>query len=297
MAPAARALQIALAAAWLGALGAGGVAHAQEDQPPGPSDPTGRVSPVQVPAGCPNPGLPDVVFVGALVDADVRLGRFQVVQVRAGSIEQFALGGLVDVRFGSDAQPDDPLRFLRRGAEYLIGAKYDPTVQALRSNVREPQPLFGGDDVIAAAETDEDCPVIDDPMQVLNTDGSQVDTGVLKPIGSAKGRVLAAVFVPLAVGLAILFGLTSIRWLFTGVGKGVGSLARPTRPRRPSPATVGPDRPRRPPGRTRAGSPNRGAGAAPPVRRPGARPRSRRAPSAAGTRREAPPRRESGEGR
>lgn len=268
-----RRLVLATAAVGVLAGGLGAPAVAEDAEPaPVPDDPTGRWNLIQIPAGCPNPGLPDVVFTGTLVASDARIGRFQVDQVRAGSIDQFALGGLVDVRFGSVEQPDNPQRFLHHDEQYLIGAKYDGTWRSLRSQLRAPQPLFGGDQVIGAAEIERTCPLIPDPLQVLHLDGSSIDTSVLAPMSTDKPRLWQALLVPPAVAMAALFALAAIRWMFTGVGKGVVSMSR-------RPAIAGPSPP---PGR---GPRSRSsARPAPPVRPAAARdgvsspPRDRRPP-------------------
>ena len=109
-----------------GVLGAPSIAHAQEE----PAPPPGRQPLVNVPVGCPIQPLPDVVFVGTVVDSDFRTVRFRVDQVRAGDIGQFASSGLVDVRYGIDA------KYLDEGDQYLIGALYDPNIQSLRSRVQ-----------------------------------------------------------------------------------------------------------------------------------------------------------------
>ena len=50
-----------------------------------------------------------------------------------------------------------------KGEQYLVGASVDPPAGVLASTIRQPEPLFGGDDVIAAAERDVTCPAIVDP--------------------------------------------------------------------------------------------------------------------------------------
>ena len=114
-----------------------------------------------------------MVFVGTVVDADFQTARYRIDQVRAGDIQPFAYGGLVDVRYGTDT------KFLDRGAQYVIGAQVDPSINALSSRVREIEPLFAGDDVIGIAESDVTCPQLADPVRTLDTDGTPVDASVV----------------------------------------------------------------------------------------------------------------------
>ena len=204
----------------VGLADSGSVGAQEPPQPPaeGAAASSGRRWPIVTPEGCTLPALPDAVFVGTVVDADFQTARFQIDQVRAGDIQPFAYGGLVDVRYGTDT------KFLERGTRYVIGASLDPATNALSSKVREIEPLFAGDDVIGIAENDVNCPVLADPVRTLDTDGTSVDSSVLGPMTEAKGDILRALLLPLVVAMAIIFGLVALRWLFTGIGKGVGSV-------------------------------------------------------------------------
>ena len=51
----------------------------------------------------------------------------------------------------------------------------------LASKVREPEPEFGGDEVIGASESDVNCPELADPVRTTHTDGTPIDAGVLDP--------------------------------------------------------------------------------------------------------------------
>jgi hypothetical protein len=197
------------------ALAIPGAARAQDDPPD-----SERQWPVQIPTGCDAPSLPDVVFLGTLQASDFRTGRFRIDQVRAGAIERYSYGGVVDVRFGIDT------KYLDTGKQYLVGASLDPETAVLTSKVRAAEPLFGGDEIIGAAETDVDCPVLEDPVRTMLPDGSSVESGVLTPLTDAKRSLLRAVLLPLGVALAIVFGLVALRWVLTGIGVGVGSFTR-----------------------------------------------------------------------
>ncbi len=221
-----------------GVLGAPSIAVAQE----GPAPPPGRQPLVEVPVGCPIQPLPDVVFVGTVVDSDFRTIRFNVDQVRAGDIGQFASSGLVDVRYGIDA------KYLEGGDQYLIGALYDPNIQSLRSRVQPESPTFGGDEVIGATESDLECPELVDPMRTMHTDGSSIDSGVLSPFFGNRDGLLRSLLIPIAVVCAAVFALAAFRWFLTGFGRGVESIARTSStppaartamPARPEPAGAG----------------------------------------------------------
>jgi hypothetical protein len=190
----------------------------------------GRQWLVRVPAGCDIPDLPDVVFVGTLVETGTPAGaeavtanetaRFRLDQARAGDVGRFSYNGFIDVRYGLDTKD------LTKGDQYLVGASVDPAVGALVSTIRLPEPYFGGDDVIAASERDVTCPAIGDPIRTTYVDGSPVDASVVGPFLDSKRRLLRAILLPLTVAFLIVFGLAALRWLFTGIGKGVGFFVR-----------------------------------------------------------------------
>lgn len=162
---------------------------------------------VSVPPGCAAPPEPVAVFVGTLADSDATTARFAVEQVRAGSLDGYAVSTIVDVRF------DDDIRFLRSGQQYLIGAAPDPITRVLRSKVRLAAPLFGGDAVIGVNDTDVHCPRLEDGVKTLLVDGREVDTGVLAPLSSAKKSVAKAVLKPLGIAVVVLVVLASIKLL------------------------------------------------------------------------------------
>jgi hypothetical protein len=216
----------------LGAIGALSVPAgvSAQDEPPDSSPPAAAGSsgaerqwPVPIPNGCDAPPLPDVVFVGTLQTSDYRTGRFRVDQVRAGAMDRYSYGGVVDVRFGIDT------KYLEKGTQYLVGASFDMQNAVLTSKVRPAEPLFGGDEIIGAAETDVECPVLEDPIRTMLSDGSSVESGVLTPLTDAKRSLLRAILLPMGVALAAVFGLVALRWLLTGIGWGVTSFTRTIR--------------------------------------------------------------------
>ncbi|MEO7371669.1 MAG: hypothetical protein ABIZ69_12440 [Ilumatobacteraceae bacterium] len=166
---------------------------------------------VVIPPGCTAPPAPVVVFVGTLADADATTARYAVQQIRAGSLDGYAVNTIVDVRY------DDDIRFLHAGQQYLVGAIPDPLLGRLRSKVRLPAPLFGGDAVIGVNDSDVRCPRVEDGVKTLLADGREVDTGVLAPLKTAKKSVLKAVLKPLVIAFVILVFLASIKLLIVAM--------------------------------------------------------------------------------
>ena len=180
----------------------------EQEVPPPLVDPLVASAPlVAVPAGCVAPPSPVAVFVGTLAAADSTTGRFAVEQIRAGSLDGYAANTIVDVRY------DDDIRFLHTGEQYLVGAARDPLLGVLRSKVRLPAPLFGGDAVIGVNDTDLHCPRVEDGVKTLLVDGRGVDSGVLAPLKTAKKTMLKAVLKPLGIAFGILVVLASIKLL------------------------------------------------------------------------------------
>lgn len=235
---------IGLGIALCGSLGiAPGAASLTAAQEPPPTQPgsSGRTALVEVPVGCPIQPLPDVVFVGTVVDSDFRTARFRIDQHRAGEIGQFAVDGLVDVRYGIDT------KYLGEGAQYLIAATYDANIGGLRSRVQPERPVYGGDEIIGATESDLVCPEVADPMRTIHVDGSSVDTGLLSPIVNDRQGWLRVLVIPIVLVVGTIFALASIRWILTGFGRGVENLATSSnraravrqRPRQRQPVPVG----------------------------------------------------------
>ncbi len=183
----------------------------------------GRRWPVEVPAGCDAPALPDVVFVGTVIASDFQTGRFRVDQLRAGSIDGLSYQGIIDVRYGIDA------KYLTVGSQYLVAASIDDTTQVLTSRITEPAPLFGGDEVIGQTESDVECPVLADPVRTLLTNGLPVDSGLLRPLREARTDVLRAILLPLGLAVAIVFCVVLVRWILTGLGWGIGTIFQRSR--------------------------------------------------------------------
>jgi hypothetical protein len=176
--------------------------------PPPIVDPNIASTPLMiVPSGCTVQPAPVAVFVGTLAAADSTTGRFAVQQVRAGSLDGYAVDTIVDVRF------DDDIRFLHPGQQYLVGAIPDPITNVLQSKVRSPAPLFGGDAVIGVDDSDLRCPRVEDGVKTILVNGNDVDTGVLAPLKTAKKSLAKAILKPLAIAFVVLVILASMKLL------------------------------------------------------------------------------------
>lgn len=212
-----------------------------------PADPVPTLAPgelppangplVVVPAGCVVPQQPAVVFEGELVSVSTTAARFQVRRVLAGSlVGRTVAAGIVDVEYSNDR------RFLELGRVYVVGAADDQRGGMLRSAVRAPEPLFGGDAVIGIDDSDVQCPRLEDPVRTLWPDGTSVDSGVLTPLDGQGGRLLRAVLLPLGVAFAVLVALVLFKLTLFAVGRSLRDLAtgpvepRPVRGRRHRPS-------------------------------------------------------------
>jgi hypothetical protein len=181
--------------------------------------PVGTSPVVVVPSGCARPALPDVVFLGTLVARDFRTARFAIDNVRAGDPTPFAVNGLIDVRYGNDVER------LQVDEQYVVAAGVHPDLGLLYSQIREPAPPFGGDDVISVQESDVPCPVLEDPIRTLEPDGTSVESGVLTPLFEDRSKLLRTLGVPLAVAFAAVFVLAGVRLVLDAFGRGVRRLA------------------------------------------------------------------------
>jgi hypothetical protein len=199
-----RVLRLFAVAVSLLVVGAAGGVHAQ------PLD--------DVPAGCPPRPEVAAVFVGEVRQRDVRAARFEVIDIRAGSLDGAMVDRLVDVDYFAD------VRFLDDGGRYLVGAAPDPLTGRLVSKVRAPELRFGGNQVVALDQLN--CPTFKDPAITLHVDGSTVESGVLTPLLDQSGKVLLALVTPAVWAFGFLAVLAALKLLI------VASLRRVARPSR-----------------------------------------------------------------
>lgn len=181
---------------------------------------------IPVPSGCAAPDVEQAVFIGRLLINDAVTARYEVEQVLSGSVEGFALQGMIDVRYG------DEVRFLSVGQRYIVGAGIDPETRVLASTVRAPAPLFGGNEVAGVDDGDVDCPALETPIRTLLLDGTSVETGVLTPLRDAEKAMLRAVLVPVGVAFLVVFGLVLVKHLFFALGRSLRDLGTTDRPSR-----------------------------------------------------------------
>lgn len=198
---------------------------------------------VVVPTGCVVPAPATAVFIGRLAYTDVppTTARFRLERVLAGSLDGFLSGRLVDVHYG------DETHFLTIGSRYIIGVAVSASTGVLVSRVREAAPLFGGDAVIGANDSDIDCPRVEDPVRTLVADGGPVETGVLTPLKGQGGSLLSAVLRPFGVAFAVLLLLVLVKHAFFAFGRSLRDMnfAEPPpkkmRPRQHQPASAAVD--------------------------------------------------------
>ncbi len=177
-----------------------------------PAPPESPSAPLlQIPTGCEGPPVASVVFVGRMIAKDYRVARFQIEQVRAGTTTGYALGDLIDVRYGTDVQ------FLRTNDDYLVGAVPQGTDLVLTSKVREAKPVLGGNAVIGLTEKARSCPAIEDPIRTFHVDGSEIDAGMFQALSDDKRGIALAFAKPIAVVVVVVLALVLIRWLFTAI--------------------------------------------------------------------------------
>lgn len=157
-----------------------------------------------IPAECVVPTPVQATFVGTVVESDRRTARFQVVQLRGGTLEGFSSGGLVDVDYAED------VRFLEFGESYIVAAGVNAATGRLFSKIREPEPLLGASQVVGL-NSGVSCPELEDAVRTLDLDGRSVESGVLAPMREAQGRIVRSLVLPLAWVLGILIVLATLR--------------------------------------------------------------------------------------
>lgn len=237
---------VGLTAVWC-AAGASGLGHALAAAPPEggdegavvetlPPDPNATVPPstvpvdpvtglpvaagplVVLPAGCVTPAPPLAVFEGVLQAAVPTTARFRITRLLSGNLRGYAVNGMVDVQYG------DETRFLSEGSTYIVGVGASAVTGGLVSTVREPAPLFGGDAVVGANDSDVDCITVEDPVRTLRADGTSVDTSVLSPLRGEGSSLLAALLKPFAVALGVLIALVLVKHLVFAIGRALREM-------------------------------------------------------------------------
>lgn len=167
-----------------------------------------------IPAGCPTPLSPQMVFIGELTSIGDSTATFRVIQIRAGIPAGYVTNDRVEVRYGQDT------KFLEVGTRYLVGAASDTYSPILISKVREEAPLFGGDAVIGVGDSGT-CPRIEDPVRTLNEDGSTIDTAVLSPLRGSAPVLIVVLLVSIVLSLVVLMAAVMMRTMLRGAARGL----------------------------------------------------------------------------
>lgn len=172
----------------------------------GGTDVTGSVpvAAITVPPSCFTPTPVQATFIGRLSAADSQTARFDIAQIRGGSLDGYAVATLVDVQYQQD------VRFLTLDESYIVAVGIDQTSGLLYSKIRDPEPLYGGSQVVGlnSAVT---CPEVEDAVRTLTMDGRSVESGVLAPLKNAKGRLGRAILLPFLWVFGGLLGLATVR--------------------------------------------------------------------------------------
>ena len=171
--------------------------------------PESTVPATTVPAECILPIPVQATFVGSVVESDRRTVRFQIVQMRGGTLDGYESRGLVDVDY------DEDVRYLEVGESYIVAAGIDASSGRLFSKVREPEPLLGSSQVIGL-NSGVNCPEVEDAVRTLDLDGRSVESGVLAPLREATGSIIRSLALPVAWALGALVLLATLRAIGSG---------------------------------------------------------------------------------
>jgi len=177
----------------------GGVVDVPSDQSTSVPAPTNTV-----PASCFIPTRVQATFVGSLSASDRRTARFEIVQMRGGSLDGYSANNLVDVQYEED------VRYLELEQSYIVAVGIDQSTGALYSKIRDPEPLYGGSQVVGV-NSGVICPEVEDAVRTLTMDARSVESGVLAPLKDAKGKLGRAILLPFLWVFGGLFGLATIR--------------------------------------------------------------------------------------
>lgn len=164
-----------------------------------------------IPASCVLPTPVRAMFVGTVVAADRRTARFRIDRLRGGTVEGYESSGLIDVLYEED------VRFLKLDQQYIVAVGVNAENGALYSKVRDPEPLFGGSQIIGMDAQDADCPEVEDAVRTLTIDGGPVESGVLAPMKNSSGRLARAILLPFVWVFGGLLGLATLRAMVVSV--------------------------------------------------------------------------------
>jgi hypothetical protein len=155
-----------------------------------------------VPEGCALPPTAVAVFVGKVISTDPVNAVFDVLQMRAGSLEGYITNNEVEIRYGAD------VKYLEAGKSYIVGANPDSVSLKLSSTIRDSAELFGGAQVVGS---NKQCPVFEAASRTLHTDGTAISTSILGNLFDQPWRIAVALLLPPVLVLMGLFGLVWLR--------------------------------------------------------------------------------------
>jgi hypothetical protein len=212
------------AAAGLVALLVGaGAAHAQQgggsgagENPAQPAPTTTQLvaTTTTLPAGCSPATPPTAVFLATAMAKDSRTVRFSVSKVTSGSLDAYAVSGLVDVDFDDIDRP-----LVEVGDEYLVAVRANPTTKRLTSKLRDAPPLFGESQVVGVDNKPTNCPAQPDLIITTKPDGTRLDTGMLAGLSKEKKQIAWAFLEPALIVMAIFVALVLAKHFITGTAR------------------------------------------------------------------------------
>jgi hypothetical protein len=191
-----------------------------------------------LPAGCSPSVPPTAVFLATAMAKDSRTVRFSVSKVTSGSIDGYAVGGLVDVDFDDIDRP-----LVKVGDEYAVAVAVNPATKRLTSKLRDAPPLFGESQVVGVDNKPTNCPAQPDLVITTKSDGTRVDTGMLAGLSTEKKQIAWSFLEPALIVMAVFVALVLLKHFVTGTARVTGYGIRRLRRRAAMRAMAG----RRPP--------------------------------------------------
>lgn len=158
-----------------------------------------------VPEGCALPPIAQAVFVGTVNSVDVAAAEFRVTQLRAGSLDGYLAGDVVNVRYGAD------VKYVEVGSAYIVGVKIDPISSRLSSSIRDAAELFGGAEV---AGSNVKCPEYEEAARTINIDGSRINAGLFSQFFENPVLVIASLVLP---PILVVMALAGLVWFRRGI--------------------------------------------------------------------------------
>lgn len=151
------------------------------------------------------PPIAQAVFVGTVNSTDAVAAEFTVTQLRAGSLDGYLVGTVVNVRYGTD------VKYLEEGNAYIVGVKIDPISSRLSSSIRDAAELFGGAEV---AGSNVKCPEYEEAARTINIDGSRINAGLFSKFFDNPVLVIASLVLP---PILVVMALAGLVWFRRGI--------------------------------------------------------------------------------